>query len=251
MDSEWLGRLAIAGGVVVVALVAARLVDRLLVRRLPQTPETVTRYRVLRRSITALIVTVGILSALLVIPQVQAVAGTVLASSAIVALIIGFAAQPTLANFVAGLLIAFIQPLRLGDSVEAGGAQGTVEEIGLTYTIVRAPEGARFYVPNSRLASDTIRNATLTSHEHLARVSVAVPLAADLDRIREVLVEEARAAPESMSDREPTTTVTELEASHALVALDAWARTSNDADRLAEHLRESVQRRLRVEGIYA
>jgi small conductance mechanosensitive channel len=251
MDSEWWERAAVAGGVVLVALVVAQLVDRVLVRRLRQTPETVTRYRVLRRSITAVIVTVGVLSALLVIPQVQAIAGTVLASSAIIALVIGFAAQPTLANFVAGLLIAFIQPLRLGDTVEAGGATGTVEEIGLTYTVVRAPEGARFYVPNARLASDTIRNATLTSHEHLARVSVAVPLATDLDRVREVLVEEARAAPESVSDREPTTTVTQLEASHAVVALDAWARTADAAGRLAERLRESVQRRLRAEGIYA
>jgi small-conductance mechanosensitive channel len=82
-------------------------------------------------------------------------------------------------------------------------------------------------------------------------VSVAVPLATDLDRVREVLVEEARAAPESVSDREPTTTVTQLEASHAVVALDAWARTADAAGRLAERLRESVQRRLRAEGIYA
>ena len=87
-------------------------------------------------------------------------AGTILASSAVIALVIGFAAQTTLSNFVAGLLIAFTQPLRLDDHVEVGAAVGVVEEIGLTYTIIRGEDGARYFVPNTKLASDTIRNET-------------------------------------------------------------------------------------------
>ena len=61
------------------------------------------------------------------------------------------AAQRTLGNFVAGILIAFTQPLRLGDQVEVVGTSGTVEEIRLTYTVLRAPDGARIFVPNDRL----------------------------------------------------------------------------------------------------
>ena len=142
--------------------VLARLVDRTLGNWLELRPETRTRYRVIRRSALVTIVTVGILSALLVIPPVRAVAGTILASSAVIALVVGFAAQTTLSNFVAGVLIAFTQPLRLGDQVEIGQASGIVEEIGLTWTLIRAPDGARFFVPNTKLASDTIRNATFT-----------------------------------------------------------------------------------------
>jgi small-conductance mechanosensitive channel len=155
-------RAAIAGAVVVATLVVARVFDRMLARRLDLRPETLTRYRVVRRSTVAAILAIGLLSALLVIPAVRAVAGTILASSAVVALIIGFAAQTTLSNFIAGLLIAFTQPLRLGDEVEVGAAAGVVDEIGLTYTTIRAPDGARFFVPNTKLASDTIRNATFT-----------------------------------------------------------------------------------------
>jgi hypothetical protein len=55
------------------------------------------------------------------------VAGSILASSAILALVVGLAAQSTLSNFVAGILIAFTQPLRLGDAVAVAGASGTVE----------------------------------------------------------------------------------------------------------------------------
>ena len=123
--------------VVVVVLTGTALLARVIDRRIARrelSSEAITRYRVLRRSITAVILVVGILSALLVIPQVRAVAGGLLASSAVVGIVVGFASQRTLGNFVAGLLIAFTQPLRLGDRVEVGGEGGVVEEIGLTYT---------------------------------------------------------------------------------------------------------------------
>jgi small-conductance mechanosensitive channel len=157
MDEFW-ARVAIAGGVMILTLVAAKIVDRTIARRLERRPETLTRYRVIRRSAIATVLVVGTLSALLVIPGIRAVAGTVLASSAVIALVIGFAAQTTLSNFVAGLLIAFTQPLRLHDQVEVGQAKGEVEEIGLTYTVIRGVDGARYFVPNTKLASDTIRN---------------------------------------------------------------------------------------------
>jgi small-conductance mechanosensitive channel len=251
VDSEWLQRAVIAGVVLVVALAAARLADRSLARRLELRPETRTRYRVLRRSAFAVIVGIGVLSALLVVPEVRAVAGSILASTAILALVIGLAAQPTLSNFIAGLLIAFSQPLRLGDSVSVAGASGTVEEIGLTYTIIRADDGARYFVPNSKLASDTIRNATIATSEHLAAVRVFVPLSADLDRVLALLVEEARQAPEAVPEREPNATVSQLEATSAVVTVEAWAPTAESASALAAHVRESAYRRLRAEGVYA
>ena len=94
---------------------------RPLVRPRDLPPETVTRYRVLRRSATTLIFFVGVFSALLVIPQVRAVAAGILASSAVIGIVVGFAAQRTIGNFIAGLLIAISQPIRLGDHVETEG----------------------------------------------------------------------------------------------------------------------------------
>src|SRR5437868_5265264 len=120
-------RAAIAAAVIVVATVGAKLVDLALGRRtLP--PEAVTRYRVVRRTVISAIVFVGILSALLVIPQVRAVAGGILASSAVIGLVIGFAAQRTIGNVVAGVLIALSQPLRIGDTVTIDEVTGVVEE---------------------------------------------------------------------------------------------------------------------------
>jgi small-conductance mechanosensitive channel len=126
-----------------------------------------------------------------------------------------------------------------------------VEEIGLTYTLIRAEDGARFFVPNTKLASDTIRNATIASAEHLAAVKVSVPLSADLDRVLGVLVEVARQAPETVSKRAPTATVSDLEATAAVVTIEAWSRSAGDAAELAARVRREAVERLRAEGIYA
>src|SRR5213592_434407 len=130
-------RLAIAAAVFAVISLLARLLDLWLARR-PLPPDAATRYRVLRRGVMVAILVIGLFSSLLVIPQVRAVAGGLLASSAVLGLIIGFASQRTLGNFVAGLLIAISQPIRLGDRVTYADTEGIVEEIGLTYTLIRA-----------------------------------------------------------------------------------------------------------------
>jgi small-conductance mechanosensitive channel len=179
----------IAAVVIVVASLAARLVDWRISRHdLP--PEAVTRYRVLRRIVVAGITFVGVLSALLVIPQVRAVAGGVLASSAVVGIVVGFAAQRTIGNLIAGLLIAISQPLRLGDAVEVQGVRGVVEEIGLTYTWLRTRSGDRLVVPNEKLASDTIRNFTIRGRETVAEVTAEVPLGPGLEQMLESLTAE-------------------------------------------------------------
>jgi small-conductance mechanosensitive channel len=250
VDIEW-ERAAIAGGVVIATLVLARITDGALTRRLRATPEGATRYRVLRRSIVAVIVGVGVLSALLVIPQVRAVAGSLLASSAVIGLIVGFAAQSTLSNFVAGILIAFTQPLRIGDQVTVLGQTGRVEEVGLTYTTIRTADGARVFIPNNRLASDTITNATIAGGAHLAQATATVPLGADLERVVELLAETARAAPGAVPDREPQVRVTQLDSAAATVTVDAWAESPTAAEELTSHLRLVLYRRLREEGVYA
>src|SRR5436305_1250534 len=181
-------RLVVVGVVMFVTVLVARLIDRRIARRdLP--PEAITRYRIVRRSVTTTIIFIGLLTALLVIPQVRAVAGGLLASSAVLGIVVGFASQRTLGNFVAGLLIAFTQPVRLGDNVVIESTEGTVEEIGLIYTFVRTENGDRLVIPNEKLASDTIRNSTIRSREKVAEITVQVPLSADLaavvDRLRE------------------------------------------------------------------
>jgi small-conductance mechanosensitive channel len=159
MHGLW-AHFAIAGVMILLAAVLAKLVDSQIGRR-DLAPGIATRYRILRRTIVAAIVFVGALSALLVIPQVRAIAGGILASSAVLGIVIGLAAQRTLGNFIAGLSIAITQPIRLGDKVEVAGTNGVVEEIGLTYTWVRTRDDDMLVIPNEKLASETILNKTI------------------------------------------------------------------------------------------
>ena len=138
--------------VIAASAIVAKLVDARIARKdLP--PQAVTRYRVLRRSLMTVIITIGVLSALLVVPQVRAIAGGLLASSAVIGIVVGLAAQRPLANFVAGLVIAFTQPLRIGDRVTVDDVEGTVEEIGLNFTFIRTDSNFRLVIPNEKLAS--------------------------------------------------------------------------------------------------
>jgi small-conductance mechanosensitive channel len=235
-------RLLVIGIVLALTLIAARLIDRRIIG-LNRSPEAMTRYRVLRRAVTALIITIGVLSALLVIPQVRAVAGGLLASSAILGLIIGFASQRTLGNFVAGLMIAMTQPLRLGDWVEVGGVSGAVEEIGLMYTFIRTEDNARLVVPNEKLASDTITNSTIRSAAKYAEVTVQVPPTSDLRQ----LVEDLRA--EAPGERDEVF-VSSLEGSPTLT-IRAWSESEAAAEKREHELRLRAHARLRERGIFA
>ncbi len=223
-------RILIAFVVIVCAAVAAKIVDWRIARH-ELAPGSVTRYRVLRRSIFAAIVFVGVLSALLVIPQIRAIAGGVLASSALIGLVIGFASQRTIGNLVAGVLIAISQPLRLGDEVEVQGTRGVVEEIGLTYTWIRTRDNDRLVVPNERLASETIRNSTIRSAESLAEVTVQTP-AAGLRQTVESLKPEGEVY------------VTDLAGENATIVVRKWIPGEGAADQASSDLRIRVAERL-------
>lgn len=235
-------RFLIAVVVFAVFALVARLVDwRLKSHPLP--PEAATRYRVLRRTISVTILVVGFFSALLVLPQVKAVAGGLLASTAVIGVVIGFAAQRTLGNFIAGLMIAMTQPVRLGDRVTYAGQDGIVEEIALMYTFIRADDGARLVVPNEKLASDTILNSTIRSRESFAEINVPIPLSIDLGAAIDGLHEELA------GERDAMVYVSSLDA-NATLTLRVAAPTADAAQVLERDLRVRAHRRLRALGVW-
>jgi small-conductance mechanosensitive channel len=240
--SEFWKHIVIAAAIFVVVVLFARAIDWWL-RRRTLAPESTTRYRIFRRMVIVVILVVGLFSALLAIPEVRAVAGGLLASTALLGIILGFAAQKTLGNFIAGLLIALAQPVRIGDRVEYDGSAGVVEEIGLTYTFIRAVDRRRIVVPNEKLASDTIVNASIRSRETFAEVSVPVPLAADLDGALDALREDVA------EERDASVYVSSL-SDPATVTLRAAAADDLAAERLEHELRLRAHRRLRALGVW-
>ena len=210
-----------------------------------------TRYRLLRRVASAVVLVLGVGAVLFNIPSTRAYAQTVFASSAVIGLAVGFAARSTLANFVAGLMIAINQPVRLGDRVQIGDAEGTVEDIGLTYTRLRTADNRRILIPNEELANSRVTNYTMIDSISLAQVRVSVPLGADAARVRDVLLDLVAAAPGRLPDRaDPGVSVEQLTETSAVFAVGVWTPDPATAARTSAWLRERSLSRLADEGVF-
>jgi small-conductance mechanosensitive channel len=185
---------------IVVALVLATMLDRTLAHRGEQlasavirgelSAETDTRLRFIRRLVYAAIIAIGVGVALAQFDGINRLAASLLASGAIAAAILGFAARQTLANFVAGIMLAVTQPLRVGDWVYVEEQYGVVDDIRLTYTFLRTPGGQQIVVPNEKLASGILRNDTLGAGVIALDVHIWVPMSTDVARAVRVLEEE-------------------------------------------------------------
>ena len=194
-NGDWLTALAF----VVVAVLAARLVDRWLGRRGRTFAEAVvrgrltqeadTRLRFIRRLVTAAIILFGLAAALGQFTGLSRLATSLLASGAIAAAVVGFAARQTLANVIAGMMLAISQPLRVGDWVTFEDAYGVVEDVRLNYTVLRTATDQRVVIPNEKLATGILRNDTLESESVGFDIDVWLPPGADIERAIAVLCE--------------------------------------------------------------
>jgi small-conductance mechanosensitive channel len=156
--------------------------------------ETATRLRFVRRLIYATILVIGLAVALSQFSGINKIAASILASGVVAAAIIGFAARQTLANFVAGVMLAVTQPIRVGDWVTVEGHYGVVEDVRLNYTILRTGGNQRVLVPNEKLAAGVMVNDTLAVEAVGVEVDVWIPAGADAARAVEILRDEGDVA---------------------------------------------------------
>jgi small-conductance mechanosensitive channel len=236
---------------VVVAFVIAELVDRALSRRGRRlagavaggelSPVADTRLRLLRRLIFATIVLIGIGLALAQFEAVKRVATGILASSAVLGLVVGFAARATLANAIAGILIAITQPIRVGDLVTFQDQTGEVEDVRLAYTWIRLDDGRRLIVPNELLAQSSIQNHTVVDPQVQVEASVWLPPGADADRAIALIVEEDGVE----------ANVAEVDKEGIRLKATAWATSARERGAEAARLRALWLRRLREHGLFS
>jgi small-conductance mechanosensitive channel len=146
-----------------------------------------TRLRLVRRLVFVVIIIVGLGIALSQFDKLNRLANAVLASSAVVGLVLGFAAQRILANPIAGLLLAISQPIRIGDSVTIEDETGRVDDLTLSHTFINTGDGRLVIVPNETVVTNVVVNRSTGDLSAPVAVSVWVPPDADLGRAREAL----------------------------------------------------------------
>ena len=181
-----------------VAILIAIIVDRLIIGRAVKATmrmdtgelsrEARTRLRLIRRLLFLAIILIGVALALSQFTSIKRFATGVLASTAVLGIIIGFAGRQVIANLVSGVLLAITQPIRLGDLVSIGDeVHGRVTDIALTYTKVDAGDGSLIVVPNEKVATDVVINHSAGNSSAPVTVDVWLPPDADVEAAREGL----------------------------------------------------------------
>jgi small-conductance mechanosensitive channel len=146
-----------------------------------------TQLKVLKRIVIILVGIIGLASMLMTFPRVRQLGTTILASAGIIGIVVGMAAQRTIGTFIAGLQIAFTQPIRVDDVVIVENEWGRIEEITLTYVVVKIWDLRRLIVPITYFIEKPFQNWTRTSADILGTVFIYVDYTVPIDAVREEL----------------------------------------------------------------
>jgi small-conductance mechanosensitive channel len=151
-----------------------------------------TRADILARIAIVIVGLVSIGLLLLKIPAVREIGVALVASAGLAGLAFGVAAQPLLKNLVAGMQLAFTEPVRIDDVLVYRGEWGRVERITLTYVVLRIWDDRRLVIPVSKLLEEPIENWTLQTSHLLGTVMIHADHAADVERVRKVALDAVR-----------------------------------------------------------
>lgn len=146
-----------------------------------------TQFRVLKRLVIIVVCIISLALILMTFPKVKQLGTTILASAGIIGLVVGFAAQKTIGTFIAGLQIAFTQPIRVDDVVIVENEWGRIEEITLTYVVVRIWDLRRLIIPITYFIEKPFQNWTRVTADILGTVFLYVDYTVPFDSIREEL----------------------------------------------------------------
>ncbi len=166
-------------------------------------PRILTLYTVVRRFVLVLIAFLGVLvSAYTAFPDLTAQLTALVLAAGFLAIVVGLAAQSSLSNIIGGMLVATTQPFHIGDAVVYPYPNGDwcfVEDIRLTYTVLRTWDLRRLMVPNAMFQSSVIVNYTAVDPTMLVIVYFVITFESDIDRAREIMLEEARKHPDFLA----------------------------------------------------
>jgi small-conductance mechanosensitive channel len=143
-----------------------------------------TQIRVLGRVVVFTIIVATFAGVLVAIPSIRSIGVSLFASAGIAGLALGLAARPALANLIAGIQIALTQPIRLEDAVVVEGEWGWIEEINMTFVVVRIWDLRRLVLPISYLIEKPFQNWTRTTADILGSVMLYVDYNTPVDEIR-------------------------------------------------------------------
>ncbi|AXE63981.1 hypothetical protein BBF93_06920 [Hyphomonas sp. CACIAM 19H1] len=209
-----------------------------------------TRMLVLRRVAGVLLGVITLSVALMSIPVAREVGLSLFASAGVAGIVVGIAAQPVLANLIAGLQIAITQPIRIDDAVVVEGEWGWIEEIGLFHVIIRLWDERRLVTPLTYFNQNAFQNWTKQNASIIGSIFWSLDYRAPLEEMRAHLKQCCEDHP-LWDGRVCVLQVTEARQDRIELRALASARSSPDAWDLRCDLREKMIVWLRAQAPYA
>jgi small-conductance mechanosensitive channel len=154
-----------------------------------------TRTQVLRRVVVVIVAFVAIGLMLMTFPAIRRVGTSVLASAGVAGIVVGLAARETISNVLAGIQVALTEPIRFDDVVVVEGEWGRIEEIRMTYVVVRIWDQRRLIVPLSYFIEKPFQNWTRKTADILGAVLLDVDYTVPVEEVRRELHRILKASP--------------------------------------------------------
>lgn len=209
-----------------------------------------TQAQILRRVTEVVVIICGAIGVIMTFPSARVAMASLVASAGLVSVIAGLAAQSTLGNVFAGLQLATTDAIRVDDTVEVSGQQGQIEEITLTYVVVRLWDERRLILPSTYFTGNPFTNWSRRTHQMLGAVTLEVDWRVPVAQMRAELSRIVAASPQ-WDGRACALLVTETSAQTVTVRATVSAANGDDVWALRCHVREELIAWLQREAPYA
>lgn len=215
-----------------------------------------TRMKFIDGFFSFLIYSVAIIFVLFLIPGFKEISVSLLAGAGIAAVVLGFAAQKSLANIISGISIAFYAPFRVGDKLKIFGEYGIVEDISLRHTIIRTWDNKRLVIPNSLIDSQEILNFSLRGERVLWTLNFGISYDSNIDKAKKIMIEKANKHPDNLVFKDekgiknqPFVRVTECGDFAVNLRLYFWSEDAWTAWKMGYDLTEEIKKEFDKKGI--
>ncbi|MFK7807000.1 MAG: mechanosensitive ion channel family protein [Saprospiraceae bacterium] len=249
--------------IIIATIIVAYLVNRFFRRQIQRSTFEMktdpTNYLFLRHAISALVYITGFSIAIYSMPNLRALASSLLAGAGILAVSVGFASQHALSNIISGAFIVMFKPFRINNRLTLRGLSGIVEDITLRHTVIRDFENKRIIIPNAVISDEVIINADFADGRICKYIDVGISFDSDIDLAKKIMTEEVLKHPLHVDPRNPeqiqsgtpevVTRVLGFGESAVNMRTWAWAKDSPDGFILSCDLFESIKKRFDREGV--
>lgn len=214
-------------------------------------PHLETIYRFVRRAMLGAIALIGVaVSTYANFPVAAGAVTSLLLAAGFLSIVVGLAAQSTLANVVAGAMVSLAQPFQIGDAVVFSGEWCFVEDVRLTFTVLRTWDLRRLMVPNAMFQSNVLINYTAVDPTMLAIVSIQITYESNVDQARTIMLEEACRHPDFLRLGDlPITHVMEYGDNGVQLRLLTAAKDQPTAFQVEKDLLYTIRNRFQAVGI--